>query len=247
MRIPEMGSIRGEGVKICAILCYLLALAGGGAFVVRVLLLGVGLSVDLVRLPPVWAWALDLAFLLLWTAQHSIMARVAFKARWTRIVPPSLERSVYAGISGLVLGILSLVWQPITDTVWWSGPWWLVVVPLVAALGLVLVNLRFDHTGLFGLRQAWNGDHPEPPEKLVVSGPYRFIRHPLMACLLLFLWTQPVMSPTLALLNGGMTLYIVIGLYFEERDLARRFHPDYAAYRRRVPALIPWRRPLPSA
>jgi protein-S-isoprenylcysteine O-methyltransferase Ste14 len=77
----------------------------------------------------------------------------------------------------------------------------------------------------------------------MLVGPYRFVRHPLMACLLVFLWAQPVMTPTLALLSGGLTVYILIGVLLEERDLLRRFHPDYAIYRRRVPALIPWRRP----
>jgi protein-S-isoprenylcysteine O-methyltransferase Ste14 len=52
------------------------------------------------------------------------------------------------------------------------------------------------------------------------------------------------MTPTLALLSGGLTVYVLVGVVLEERDLVRRFHPDYAAYRRRVPALVPWRRPL---
>jgi hypothetical protein len=66
-----------------------------------------------------------------------------------------------------------------------------------------------------------------------------------MACLLVFLWGQPVLSPTLALLSGGLTAYIGAGIILEERDLLRLFGPAYAAYRRRVPALVPWRRPAP--
>jgi protein-S-isoprenylcysteine O-methyltransferase Ste14 len=174
------------------------------------------------------------------------MARASFKAKWTRLVPPALERSVYSATSGVVLLVLSVLWQRVDDLVWWSGPLWLVGLPLLALAALVLVNMRFDHLGLFGIRQAWAADRPEPPEKLVITGPYRFIRHPLMASLLVFLWTQPTMTTTLALLGGGMTLYIVIGLVFEERDLTQRFYPHYSAYRRRVPALIPWRRPLAS-
>jgi protein-S-isoprenylcysteine O-methyltransferase Ste14 len=231
-------------VKPAAGLCYLLALVGAGAFAGRVLLLGLDVPADLFRLPPAWAWTLDLGLLLLFGVQHSVMARASFKARWTRLVLPALERSLYAALSGLLLLALAVAWQPVDDLVWWRGPRWLVALPLAAGAGLVLVNLRFDHAGLFGLRQAWAGDRPEPPEKLVVSGPYRFVRHPLMACLLAFLWTQPTMTTTLALLNGGMMLYVFVGLYFEERDLAARFHPDYAAYRRRVPALVPWRPPL---
>jgi len=49
------------------------------------------------------------------------------------------------------------------------------------------------------------------------------------------------MPPTLALLSGGMTLYILVGVWLEERDLLRRFGAAYVEYRQRVPALIPWR------
>ena len=81
----------------------------------------------------------------------------------------------------------------------------------------------------------------------MIVGPYRYVRHPLMACLLAFLWRQPVMPAGLALLSGGLTVYIAVGVLFEERDLLKRFHPLYAAYRRRVPAVVPWRRPATAA
>jgi protein-S-isoprenylcysteine O-methyltransferase Ste14 len=43
---------------------------------------------------------------------------------------------------------------------------------------LVLVNLRFDHAGLFGLRQVWDWGRQPRPEVLLVLGPYRYVRHP---------------------------------------------------------------------
>ena len=46
-----------------------------------------------------------------------------------------------------------------------------------------------------------------------------------------------------ALLSGGMTVYILLALPLEERELIRKFGPAYEAYRRQVPALIPWRIP----
>ncbi len=231
--------------KVCAVGCYLLALAGSGALAARVLLLGAGWGPVTPAL--VWPWAIDLAWLTAFGLQHSVMAREGFKRRWMGIVPPHLERSVYAAFSGLLLLGLSLTWQSVPGPEWWHGPSWLLALPLLAGLGLVLVNFRFDHAGLFGLRQAWSAGAPEPPERLLIVGPYRFVRHPLMACLLAFLWAQPVMPTGLALLSGGLTAYGAVGVFFEERDLLRRFHPLYAAYRRRVPALLPWRRPATTA
>jgi protein-S-isoprenylcysteine O-methyltransferase Ste14 len=229
--------------KASAVLCYLLALAGAAALAVLVLLLGSGRWTAPVPWPGVSPWLVDVGWLVLFGLQHSGMARHGFKACWTRLVPARLERSLYAALSGLVLLGLALTWQPVPGGPLWTGPPWLGLVALAAALGLVLVSVRFDHFGLFGLRQAWE---PAPaPERLLVLGPYRYLRHPLMACLLVFLWAQPVLSATLALLAGGLTAYILAGIILEERDLLRQFGPAYAAYRRRVPALVPWRRPAP--
>lgn len=229
--------------KTVAVACYLLALAGAGALALRVLLLGTGFTTPSPAPGGAWPWAVDLTWLIAFGMQHSVMARDGFKRRWTRLVLPHLERSVYAGLSGALLLGLSLTWQPITGPELWYGPTFLLALPLTAAAGLGLVNLRFDHAGLFGLRQAWSACRAARPERLLVVGPYRYVRHPLMTCLLAFLWLQPVMPSTLALFSGGLTAYLFVGLIFEERDLLRRFHPAYAAYRRRVPALFPWRRP----
>ena len=51
------------------------------------------------------------------------------------------------------------------------------------------------------------------------------------------------MQPALALLAGGLSAYVALGIVLEERDLARRFGPDYETYRRRVPSLVPWHWP----
>jgi methanethiol S-methyltransferase len=233
-------------VKVLAVVCYLVALAGVAALGGFVLLLGCGLLSPPARLPGALACLADSAWLAGFTAQHSGMARESFKRRWARVVSARLERSVYAALSGVLLLALPFVWQPLPGGAWWELPRVFVLVPLFAAAGLVLVNLRYDHAGLFGLRQAWEGAWPEE-DKLLITGPYRYVRHPLMACVLVFLWAQPVMTSTLALLCGGLTGYIALGLTLEERDLLCRFGKAYAGYRRRVPALVPWRRPAPPA
>jgi protein-S-isoprenylcysteine O-methyltransferase Ste14 len=230
-------------VRVAAVLCYLLGMAGASAFGGLILLLGLDLLPPRFSFSPPWPLVVDLLWLLVFGVQHSVMAREGFKQRWVRLVPPRLERSVYVALSGALCLLLALAWQPLPGPPLWRGPRWLVIVPLLAAVGLALVNARHDHADFFGLRQAWAGDRSPPPEQLIVGGPYRYIRHPLMACLLVFLWAQPVLSPTLALLAGGLTAYITVGVVLEERDLLRRFGPAYAAYRRRVPALIPWRWP----
>jgi protein-S-isoprenylcysteine O-methyltransferase Ste14 len=238
-------SAAGPGVKLAALLCYAVALTGTGALGARIFLLGLGILPIPPDPPDVRSWLLDLGWLTAFALQHSGMARAGFKGRLTRFVPARLERSVYAAAAGLVLLGLSVTWRPLGGGVVWDGPLWLVVVPLAAGAGLAAINLRFDHAGLFGLRQVW--EREPAPEELLVVGPYRYVRHPLMACLLVMLWAQPAMTPTLAVLSGGLTAYVALGLVFEERDLLRRFGAAYAAYRRRVPALVPWRPPAEPA
>lgn len=68
---------------------------------------------------------------------------------------------------------------------------------------------------------------------------YRIVRHPMHFGTLLCFWSTPTMTIGHTLLASAMTLYVLIGLRFEERTLLREFADDYAAYQASVPMLIP--------
>src|SRR3954452_22379235 len=67
---------------------------------------------------PLMAALIDVALIALFGLQHSVMARPAFKAKWTKIVPPPAERSVYVLAASIALMILFLGWRPIGAIVW---------------------------------------------------------------------------------------------------------------------------------
>src|SRR5262245_28477074 len=109
--------------------CYLLFLATytylacfvGNLFVPWTIDLGPAVS-------PIWATAIDIALLVAFGLQHSVMARPTFKARWTLLVPQPIERSTYMLASCLVLIALMWFWRPIDVVIWnVSSPavWWL--------------------------------------------------------------------------------------------------------------------------
>lgn len=68
---------------------------------------------------------------------------------------------------------------------------------------------------------------------------YKVVRHPLYSGFLLAFWAIPHMSYGHLLLATGMTVYILIAIRYEERDLVGMFGADYEVYRSRVEMLVP--------
>lgn len=194
------------------------------------------------------ALAIDLGLLAVFGVQHSVMARPGFKQWWTRLVPPALERSTYVLATNLALAVLFWQWRPIGGVVWEiESPAFRGAVWALFALGWVVVLVTthlIDHFDLFGLRQTWLAfrGRPYTPPAFVMPGPYRIVRHPLYIGWLLTFWAAPTMTVARLLFAAGLTMYILLAIRWEERDLLAAF-PSYADYRRRVPMLLPrWRR-----
>ncbi|MET3425295.1 protein-S-isoprenylcysteine O-methyltransferase Ste14 [Actinoplanes tereljensis] len=85
-----------------------------------------------------------------------------------------------------------------------------------------------------------------PPDRLVVSGLYRYVRNPMYLAVVavilgqaLLLW-RPVLLPY-ALVVGGAMVAFVVG--YEQPALTQRFGREYLAYRRAVPGWWPRLRP----
>jgi protein-S-isoprenylcysteine O-methyltransferase Ste14 len=117
---------------------------------------------------------------------------------------------------------------------------WSVLAMLVQVLGaafLVWGLLVTDVWDFIGLRQALGQTNRE--EKLVLTGPYRLVRHPLYTGGLLVIWFAPLMTWNGLVFNLLVTLYLYIGARFEERKLRRIFGEAYAAYQQQVPMLLP--------
>jgi len=191
------------------------------------------------------ALVVNLVLLGLFAVQHSVMARPAFKAVWTRVVPRTVERSTYVLISSLLLALLFWKWQSIPAVVWHvSAPVFDAFLWAMFALGWLIVLLStfmIDHFELFGLRQVYlrlRGLDYLPPG-FTQRALYGFVRHPIMLGFLIAFWATPHMTVGHLLFSIATTGYILVGIMLEERDLVRYIGPEYEAYRRRVPMLIP--------
>lgn len=190
------------------------------------------------------ALVINMLLLAVFAIQHSVMARPAFKAWWTRFIPQEAERSTYVLLSSLALIALFYFWQPMGGVIWQvenrSGQ-----LPLLAGFGfgwaLVLYStFLINHFDLFGLRQVWLQLLGKPYTALPFKTPaaYKLVRHPLYLGWFFVFWCTPQMTAAHLLFAVLTSVYILIGIYLEERDLLK-VHPEYEAYRQRVPMLLP--------
>lgn len=187
--------------------------------------------------------AINFCLLLLWGIQHSVMARPAFKAKLINIMPESAERSTYVWTSGLCLILIALYWQGNADIVWNNEALQLPLRVLsLAGWGLtVWATFQIDHFDLFGLKMPFEALSKKTPrnKQFVTPFLYRHMRHPIQTGVLLGMWLQAYMSVGQLMLTLGMTFYVFIGLYFEEKDLVTEFGNRYRTYMQQVPRLFP--------
>lgn len=195
--------------------------------------------------PLATALLINLALIALFGVQHSAMARQPFKAWWTRIVPAAAERSIYVLVASLVLILLFWAWRPIPATVWeitnslGAGIMWAV---FAAGWGIVLLStFLINHFELFGLQQAWFALRDKATAAPQLRQPffYKLVRHPLYSGFFLAFWATPHMTAGHLLLAAGMSVWMLLAIRAEEKDLVAVFGRDYEEYRAKVGMLAP--------
>jgi len=195
------------------------------------------------------ALLIDLVLILLFALQHSLMARSNFKRWIAPWIPHPLERSFYCLLASTALFLLMYYWEPIDCVVWQvKSPFWSAFIYFFFFLGyftMMTATFLINHWDLFGLRQVYLFLLKKPYVALVHRDPflYKKLRHPLYLGFLLAFWFTPIMTVTHLFFAVLMTGYILMGIYWEEKDLIRDFGDTYRDYKKRVPMFFPhfWR------
>jgi protein-S-isoprenylcysteine O-methyltransferase Ste14 len=195
---------------------------------------------------PLWpSVALNLGLIWLFGLHHSATARRWFKAHWTRIVPPALERATYLYMTALATALLVIFWTPIPVMVWSVETpvvYWSIWVAFLAVWAMMFsATFHFGHFGFFGLAQAWARVKGRPPEggSFCARWLYGIVRHPISLGWMLTPWLTPHMTVGQITFAVGTAVYVLVATVFEERDLVEELGDRYRSYRARVPAFLP--------
>lgn len=122
-----------------------------------------------------------------------------------------------------------------------AGPgqigFWVAVLSAIIGLGLsvwtVTLFMKFGE----GTPAPW-----DPPQKLVVRGPYRYVRNPMITGVVLILFAETLLFQSWPIAVWMMLFFIGNAIYFplvEEKGLEKRFGDDYRVYKAHVPRWIP--------
>jgi protein-S-isoprenylcysteine O-methyltransferase Ste14 len=138
-------------------------------------------------------------------------------------------------------GLLILFGEPW----WWEPPLWRIGPAAGWSLvGLTIAGLAFTWWARLHLGALWSGGiERREGHRIVDSGPYGLVRHPIYTGLILGSWAVAGIRATPLSLLGALMVAIGFALKakVEERFLAAELgEADYAAYRRRVPMLVPF-------
>ena len=181
--------------------------------------------------------------IVLWGVVHSVTASLRFKELLRRMLGNGFMKfyrlfyNVFSVITFAPILYLMVI-LPNKDLYRIPSPWnYLMLTGQgISVLLLVIAVIQTDTLSFIGLRQLFE---EEKPGKLVTKSFYRFVRHPLYTFGLLILWLSPNVSVNSFVVYVGLTVYIFIGAYFEERKLLREFGQEYAEYKAITPMIIP--------
>ena len=199
------------------------------------------LSADQVSTPIIW----NVVLVGVWGLVHTIMARDSFKRLLTRLVPEAAERPTYVLVAGITSILLVGLWQTVPGVIWSvTNPKAAALIWTIFAFGwiyLLASTFAINHFDLFGLRQVYLNFKSQipPPIQFTKRAMYRFTRHPIQTGVLIGIWAIPEMTATHIILSVGFTVYILVGLWFEEKDLIKDIGEPYEQYRHETGKLFP--------
>jgi methanethiol S-methyltransferase len=214
---------------------------GGALFVASLSLCAWSYLFELGRSRPFAGWepvAIDVALITTFALHHSLCARTRVKDQLARLVPASVLKSVYVWIASALFVLVFVAWRPVGGEVYAATGLLAIALAAIQLVGLWITTrgvARIDPLELAGIRSA------AQTQRLQVTGPYRWVRHPLYLGWLLMVFGTAHMTGDRLVFATITTGYLIIAIPWEERSLRQSFGDSYDRYRRDVTSrMIPF-------
>jgi protein-S-isoprenylcysteine O-methyltransferase Ste14 len=207
---------------------------GGTLFVGSLMLCAWTYFVHFSMAQPFTGWTAigaNVAIFAAFAAHHSLFARESAKTAIARIVPEAFVRSVYVWAASLLLIAVCLVWRPV------GGELYRATGPVAYALAAIQVTgvwviaqsvAAIDPLELAGIRAR------PGPSRLQITGPYRWVRHPLYLGWMLVVFGTAHLTGDRLVFALITTIYLMGAVPFEERSLVDSFGAAYRTYQQEV-------------
>jgi protein-S-isoprenylcysteine O-methyltransferase Ste14 len=174
---------------------------------------------------------LDVGLFGVFAAHHSVFAREMVKRWIATVVPADLMRSCYVWIASALFLLVLALWRNVGGELYDVDGAGALALHVVQFLGLMVMArsvAAIDPLELAGIHQ------PGPNPRLLMTGPYRIVRHPLYLGWVLAVFGAAHMTGDRLTFAVVSSTYLVVAIPWEERSLQHAFGQPYADYMRRV-------------
>jgi len=207
-----------------------------------------GMSESLGTVPWPWAAVANAALIAQFPLAHSALLTGPGQRALARLAPAphgkTLATTTYAIIASLQLLALFTLWTP-SGIIWWRAEGWTftLLCGVYGATWLLLLKASVDagaevQSGALGwmsLAQNLRPRFPDMPDR----GLFRLIRQPIYVAFALTLWAVPIWTPDQFALAVSYTAYCLLAPRLKERRFSRIYGQRFAAYKARVPYVLP--------
>jgi len=179
---------------------------------------------------------------------HSVLISLHF-TNWAKRVMGKYFAFYRLGYNLLSI-VLFIVFLSITKTLDFElvinfiPPWTILQKVLLVTSGVVIIwaFLSYDPLEFIGIRQIMNIGHTrdtDQPRKITKRGLLGIVRHPMYFATIIFIWSLNSTRVDV-LVHIILSIYILIGIWLEEKKLIKDFGYAYIEYQKDVPALVPF-------
>ena len=189
-------------------------------------------------------WLL-LGLWILYSVLHSFFADAGIKQNIQKIAGAKFRyyRLCYSLFAFVTL-VLLLWYQYSMQSIWLYTSamirYCLSIILIVPGLTIMIICISKYFYDLSGI-QALQKEKPAVNPTLQKNGLHKYVRHPLYFGTILFVWGLFFLFPLLSNLiaAASLTIYVLIGIELEEKQLLLEYGEEYKIYSQKVPKLIP--------